>query len=210
MPLNATLVADGSSDQMLKYILEWLLTQCMPAGEPFAVTVVDLRRLPYPPRDINGRLRKAWELYQGDILFVHHDAEREAPTIRRKQIDAELTAAFVTPPAHIKVVPVRMTEAWLLTSESAIREAAGNPNGMQALNLPPVNRLNTLPDPKEILLAALRKATGNNPRRRRAFNERQAVHRVAAFNQEIGFGILRKLPDFLGSSMIYTDLSQFD
>jgi hypothetical protein len=41
-----------------------------------------------------------------------------------------------TPVRHIPVVPVRMTEAWLLADEFAIRSAPGNPNGTQSLDLP--------------------------------------------------------------------------
>ena len=196
MPLKATLVADGSSDRALKPLLEWLLAQNLPEGEAFEVVVADLSRLPKPPRSADSKLRIAWELYQGDVLFIHHDAEKERPEIRRHQIDTEVMAAFTTAPAYIKVVPVRMMEAWLLTDEYAIREAAGNPNGTTALNLPPANRLDTLPDPKEILLEALRKATGNNPRRLRAFRERKAVHRVAEFNRERGFDALVVIPAF--------------
>lgn len=37
---------------------------------------------------------------------------------------------------HIPVIPVRMTEAWLLGHELSIRSAAGNPNGSENLELP--------------------------------------------------------------------------
>jgi hypothetical protein len=49
------------------------------------------------------------------------------------------------------VIPVKMTEAWLLIDEKAIREAAGNPKGRQPLNLPKPSKTEELSDPKETL-----------------------------------------------------------
>lgn len=192
MLLRLTLVVDGSSDRALKPILEWLLQQHLPIGTSFEVTVAKLPGK-YEPND---RLRLSWEYFGGDMLLVHRDAEKAAFPVRRAQIDTWVTEAFPSPPPYVGVVPVRMMEAWLLLDEPAIREAAGNPNGTVCLNLPPVKQLESLPDPKELLLELLRKATENNPRRRRTFNEWQAVHRLAEFQQEIGFQALRVLPAF--------------
>jgi hypothetical protein len=130
------------------------------------------------------------------VLFVHRDAEKETLATRQAQIDAWVTAAIKKPPPYVRVVPVRMTEAWLLLSEEAIREAAGNPNGSAKLSLPAINRLEALPDPKEVLLDLLRQATGNTGRRLKSFNARQAIHILADRQQEYGFQALRALPAF--------------
>lgn len=164
----------------------------MTAGISFEITLAELPGKHTPIE----KLRLSWEYFAGDVLFIHRDAEKESLTIRQQQIDQWVTDTFAEPPAYVRVVPVRMTEAWLLLTESAIREAAGNPNGTVKLNLPPITRLDDLPDPKETLLEALRKATENTARRRRSFNERQAIHRLADFQQEIGFQALRILPAF--------------
>lgn len=196
MPLSVTIVADGSSDQALKAIVEWLLEQHLPGEESFEVVVADLRQLPHPPSEPKERLRQSWQLFPGDVLFVHRDAEKESLAVRRQQIDEWVATAFAAPPDYVRVIPVRMTEAWLLSDEAAIREAAGNPNGAMSLNLPANSRLEALPDPKEVLLTALRTATGNTVRRRRSFNERQAVHLVADFTRDSGFQALRSLESF--------------
>ncbi len=70
-----------------------------------------------------------------------------------------------------------MTEAWLLAHETAIRSAAGNPNGAESLNLPDVRRLENLPDPKRVLYDALKAASGLNSRRR----SRLPVDRLVQF-----------------------------
>ena len=190
--LRVTLVVDGSSDRALKPIIEWLLQVHLPVGTAFAVTVAALPG-PCPPAE---RLRLSWQYFAGDVLFVHRDAEREPLPVRQAQIDEWVQASFAPapPPPYVRVV--RMTEAWLLLTEAAIREAAGNPHGTVRLALPAPARLEDLPDPKAVLLALLRAATGNTARRRRAFNERQAVHRLAEFQQEVGFEALRGLPAF--------------
>jgi len=192
MLLRITLVADGSSDRVLKPIIEWLLQQYLPVGAAFEVVVAELRG----KHDPSSRLRLCWEYFGGDVLFVHRDAEKESLENRRAQIDAWIAETFPVPPPYARVVPVRMTEAWLLLSESAIREAAGNPNGTVRLSLPTINQLDDLPDPKETLLTLLNLATENSARRRRSFNARQAIHRLADFQQELGFHALRALPAF--------------
>jgi hypothetical protein len=81
------------------------------------------------------------------------------------------------PPA-VCVIPVRMQEAWLLFSETAIRGAAGNPQGRIALNLPRWTRVEALPDPKETLHGILREASGLHGRRLDRFNVHHAAGRI--------------------------------
>ena len=53
------------------------------------------------------------------------------------------------PVRHVLVIPVRMTEAWLLIDELALRRAAGNPNGRNPLDLPALKDLEALPEPAD-------------------------------------------------------------
>jgi len=116
------------------------------------------------PRQRNAeRLRTALELYPCDVLFVHRDAEAQPSDLRREEIANALRGTSVR---HIPVVPVRMTEAWLLADEKAIRSAASNPNGRENLNLPDIRRLEDLPNPKRVLHDALTIASGLSARRR--------------------------------------------
>jgi len=92
------------------------------------------------------------------------------------------------------VVPVRMLEAWLLLDEKAIRQAAGNPNGRQPLNLPSPSRLEERPDPKHDLHEALRTACALRGRRWKKFDLGRAVCRITDYQQD--FALLRQLPAF--------------
>ena len=79
----------------------------------------------------------------------------------------------------VAVVPIRMTEAWLLIDAAALRIAAGNPRGSVALSIPAVRQLEGLPDPKKTLHDLIRRASSLGGRRLSRFRMDQAVHRLA-------------------------------
>jgi hypothetical protein len=87
-----------------------------------------------------------------------------------------------------------MTEAWLLADETAIRSAAGNPNGTAKLSLPDIRRLEDVPHPKAELHSALRTASGLNTRRLGKFSVHQRVHRIPDYIDDFSF--LDVLPAF--------------
>jgi hypothetical protein len=111
-----------------------------------------------------GRVVAALDLYPCELLVVHRDAEREPPENRLREI-AEATHGRPMP--IVRAVPVRMTEAWLLFDEPAIRRAAGCPNGKMPLNLPALKSVESVPDPKDVLHEALRVASNLSGRRRK-------------------------------------------
>jgi hypothetical protein len=165
--LRYSLIADGPSDDALLPVLNWLLGQHLP-GIAIQPTFADLRHLPPSRQGLSGRIRAGVELYPCDLLFVHRDAEKEEPANRVREIDAAIEDLAERPP-HACVVPVRMTEAWLLFDEPAIRLAAGNPNGRMPLVLPPRRETEGLVDPKETLRVLLREASGLTGRRLKNF-----------------------------------------
>ena len=173
--MTYTLVADGRSDAVLLPIITWCLKQhkVNSVVEQWA----DFTRIPRP-RNTEERLRTALDLYPCDALFVHRYAEGQSSKKRREEIAHALRDISIR---HIPVVPIRMTEAWLLADEIAIRSAAGNPNGRESLNLPEVRRLEDLTDPKKTLYDALTKASGRNTRRQARFRVRQRVHNIPMY-----------------------------
>lgn len=194
--LTYTLLTDGSSDDALKPIVEWLLrgngVTCAIQGE-----WADLRRLRRPPAGLRSRVEKAVVLYPCELLFVHRDAETSPYEARYDEIASAVgEAAFEAGqrPAWIGVIPVRMTEAWLLFDESAIRKAAGNPSGTAALNLPAIGQCENLPDPKSVLADVLRQASGLGARRRAALRTALLMRRVADYTEN--FRRLRELSAF--------------
>jgi hypothetical protein len=87
-----------------------------------------------------------------------------------------------------------MQEAWLLFEEGAIRKAAGNPNGEMALRLPQIDKLESLPDPKKLLLSLISKASGFTGRRLKKLETKKLAHLVS--QQIDDFASLRALSAF--------------
>jgi hypothetical protein len=188
-PLACTLAGDGVSDRSLRTVLGWVLSQLsLSQNRGFVVQVAA------PGHNLRERLAKAIQHYPCDVLFVHRDAEKDPREKRVEEIRE--AASLVGVGACVPVVPVRMTEAWLLIDEAAIRRAAGNPNGEAPLPLPRVANLETVADPKEVLRKCLIQASEKTGRRLRQL-ERDLPERVQRVAELItDFSPLRQLPAF--------------
>ena len=192
MSIRFTISAEGSSDEVFGPILRWTLRRFHPEVES-EIYFGDFRGTGRSG-GLLERLRGSVALYPCDVLVVHRDAEGQEPGTREKEI-REAVAALKGPHRTAIVVPVRMTEAWLLTDEVAIRVAAGFPRGGAQLGLPKVAELERLADPKERLHQALRVASGSKGRRLKLFSSERAVHRVA--EQTATFENVAGLPGFV-------------
>jgi hypothetical protein len=147
-------------------IINWILEQNEQLRD---VTLVpqfyDPKGLMTSGRKLEERLLNAIQHFPCDVLFIHRDAEREPPERRRQEIDMAIVA-FAHPVSYwVPVIPIRMTEAWLLIDERAIRQSADNPNGTIALKLPRLSRLESEPDPKEVLNQQIIIASAKSGRR---------------------------------------------
>jgi hypothetical protein len=196
MELRYTLLSDGSSDKALIPILTWLLQSHL---NHWAIQYqwADLSSLHKSQRDtFEKRITLSLELYPCDLLFIHRDAEKEDHSIRVKEIRKAIdkVASAVKIPT-VCVVPVRMTEAWLLFDLIALRKAASNPNGSITLQIPDIKRIEHEPDPKNVLHNILRQASGLPSGRRKRFSVHDCTHRVAELIND--FSPLRNLPAFV-------------
>jgi hypothetical protein len=194
--LRFTLVTDGPTDAVLLHPLRWLLIK-NGVVRPIEPVWADLRPLPKPPTQLVDKIRSALDLYPCDLIFVHRDAEREPRENRIDEIHRSInlvSSDLFTKPLVICVVPVRMTEAWFLFDEAKIRHAAGNPAGRSKLLLPPISKVESLPDPKVTLRELFVQATELPQRRLKRFKLGQAVYRLAELIED--FSPLRQLPAF--------------
>jgi len=193
--LQYTLLSDGPADKALMPVLNWLLQQHVP-NLPIQSRWADLRRLRQPPRQLYERILKSIELFPCDLLFIHRDAETASPEERRNEIEQAAIDAGIDNDvfAVICVVPVRMTEAWLLFDVAAIREAAGNPNGTVPIYLPDLSTIEGLANPKKMLNKVLLTATELGTYRKKRFDTSRAVQRVPEYIDD--FSTLRRLPAF--------------
>jgi hypothetical protein len=187
--LDFTLLTDGSSDAILIQPLTWILHQHFPLA--INGTWADLRRLPSPPKTLHERIAMALDLYPCHLLFVHRDAEGE--TLDRRVAEIKDAVADLPDPL-VPVVPVRMQEAWLLIDEAALRCAAGNPNGGIDLAMPAIDRLEDIPNPKQMLHDLLLDASELKGRRRKKLNPGRLAMRLGELIED--YGPLRRLTAF--------------
>jgi hypothetical protein len=180
-PLSYALLADGTSDRALLPIIRWSLRQIWKKGT-FAPPIFEPRQ----HVSIEDKIQEILEQYRPHLVFVHRDAENQPYETRIEEIPRRERT--------VPVIPVRMTEAWLLIDESALRRAAGDPNGHQPLEMPPVSQLERLRDPKSTLYDLLRVASGKKGRQLRKFKAPEAVHRLAELISD--YSALRRLPAY--------------
>jgi Domain of unknown function (DUF4276) len=193
--IRYTLLTDGSSDRAIIPILNWLLRNC---DDQWAIQHEwsDLRRLDKSKTDtLEKRIALSIELYPCEILFIHRDAEKVAREVRVDEIQKALENVnnIVSIPT-VCIIPMRMTEAWLLFDVLALRKAAANPNGNVDLQLPSMKKIEDHPDPKKVLHDLLRQASELPPGRLKKFSVNDRIHRLADLIDD--FSSLRDLPAF--------------
>ena len=180
-----SLLADGGADRALLAIVRWSIRIARPD-----ITLLEPRfEVRSTQLSLATAIQECAERTNADVVFVHRDAERESLEDRRAEIPLVLDR-------QVSVVPVRMTEAWLLIDERSIRAAASNPNGVIPLPMPKSRDLEGLPDPKDILRDLLVRASESSGRRLEKYKADLArrCHLVA---EEIeSFAPLRGLPAF--------------
>lgn len=162
-------LCEGRSDEPLVEHLELLVTR---AGATSALGI---------PRSGGGSVQQKLQTLlddgvQFDFVVVHRDADGRDPAGRLAEVTGALAEAGIT---GCPVVPVQMTEAWLLADEMSIRRAVGRPSGRTSLGLPRPSALERLHDPKTALkeaLLAASEATGS--RRRKVAREWTTQRRI--------------------------------
>lgn len=194
MTLRVLFLAEGSSDSGLIPQIERVAVETQ---VEVAVTNPDLARLPKPPgRTVADKLRAVLAIDGTyDLILIHRDADGDGRDARLTEIvDAVNSNAPGTP--HAAIIPVRMTEAWLLVDETEIRVVSGNPNGTAKLDLPPVNRVESVPDPKSMLKEKLALASGLTGRKLQKFNVRFPQNRRLLLERMNHEGHITRIPSW--------------
>jgi hypothetical protein len=175
-------IGEGSSDMPISEIVEGLFFD---RGVAVHLSKPDFGLLEKVAKDVRSRIEAGEKLTGGglDLIVVHRDADNAGSTSRRAEIEQAVTVLASTP-AVLPVVPIRMTEAWLLLDETAIRTVAGNPRGRTNLDLPKLHEVEGHADPKNLLNECLLKAADVTGRRRERIakrfgqNRRQLLERL--------------------------------
>jgi hypothetical protein len=156
-------VAEGTSDGPLANLVELLFRD---RGTDLRLTAPPFEQLNDVRKDVRSRVDAGLKLMdnRADLVVVHRDADNVGSKVRREEIGKALSKTAAS--AWCPIVPVRMTEAWLLLDEPLIRRVAGNPRGKVQLNLPNAQEVERVADPKDVLRQALLTAAESTGRRR--------------------------------------------
>jgi len=169
-------VAEGTSDAPLAGIVESLFFE---RGVSLRLSKPDYAMLgARVKKDVESRIRAGVALIGSAprVIVVHRDSDNVDPFERRVEVESAVRAA--SSGSHpVPVIPVKMTEAWLLLDEQAIRTVAGNPRGKLPLGLPKTHEVESRADPKAILADCILRASELTGRRRERLSKRFSDNR---------------------------------
>src|SRR5690242_453085 len=107
-------LGEGSSDEGIAVHVERIAEGF---GLDVALTVPDLGLLPLKDRTVRGKLEAVMTLGASfDLVVVHRDSDNVDRREREREIREAVEVAVPRCP-HVAVVPVKMTEAWLVLDE---------------------------------------------------------------------------------------------
>lgn len=94
----------------------------------------------------------------------------------------------------VALIPVQMTEAWLLADLELLKNKIGTSMSNNELGLPTrIQEIERISDPKMVIIEAIRKAQANISRRRRKLS----ISRIySPISQEISIEVLRNLSSY--------------
>lgn len=156
--LTYSVVADGGTDRMLVPIIQWAIHRLDPEVE-ILEPLFSVR---------SGSVKDFVNDYDPGVMliFVHRDAELR--TLEERLGEFEWT----TRRDIVPVIPVRMSEAWLLFDGRAIAQAAGRPGS--SVSTPKLVDVERMSDPKRHLDELLFVAAGS-PAGRRGRNFKRSI-----------------------------------
>ena len=195
MTVRFLLVGEGSSDTALALHITRLLVESG-ANHPQPMVW-------YNGRQLVEKIRLGLRVSGGcDLLFVHRDSDSEqetdatGPERRRREIrDAVCDAGYSG--QWVSIVPVQMTEAWLLLDEIAIRTVVGRPDGTEPIELPSSSHVETVANAKDLLFQGLLTASGTSGRRlRKIRRDLPHLRRQLLENLPVG-GLLEQVPSWV-------------
>ncbi|MEU8269208.1 hypothetical protein AB0B89_18840 [Sphaerisporangium sp. NPDC049002] len=174
-PLSGLFIAEGTSDLPLSDIVEFLFAE---RGQSLRLSKPDFDALKKVRKDVESKLIAGAQLTGKpfDLAVIHRDADNAGWQARLSEVQSAVLSSGV-PCELIPVIPIRMTEAWLLLDESEIRKVAGNPNGRENLGLPKIREVEGIADPKGLLRDCLMKAASVRGRKRQTAATRFPQHR---------------------------------
>jgi hypothetical protein len=192
--LRILFIGEGSSDSGITTHISRITAEC---GHTALITDPVADRLPSPPRrTVAAKLQAVKDLGGAyELVVVHRDADADGRSPRLQEIHTAMERVMPDTP-HVPVIPIRMTEAWLLLDEGEIRRVAGSPKGRMPLDLPRARNVESVSDPKAQLARALSVASELSGRRLDTFQKRFSEHRRQLLERIDPVGPIRDVPSW--------------
>ena len=179
--LAYAVVADGGTDRLLVPIIQWAVHRLDPGVE---ILEPEFRKRRGSVSDFLAAYRTG-----AMLIFVHRDSEAFTLDERLKEFHT------VDRQDVVPVVPVRMSESWLLFDGSAIAKAASTPKA--PVPVPSITEIEHIPDPKGRLDQLLLQAAGTPSGRRGRIFQRSIVNRRVSVAEYIAdYSPLENVPAF--------------
>ena len=194
MNVRILFIGEGTSDSGIAAHIRRIAGE---HGRTAFITDPLVERLPRPPRKTVAAKLQAVRDLGGvyDLIVLHRDGDREGRVPRLAEISAAAHRVMPDVP-HVPVIPIRMTEAWLLLDEAEIRRVAGSPNGKIPLNLPKPSKVESIPDPKAVLKETLARASCLRGRKLATFNDRFSRNRSLLLERIDPEGPIQDVPSW--------------
>lgn len=136
-----------------------------------------------------------------DVICVHRDSD--SPTMD-DTYNYLINPSFLLVENHvgdncknlIPIIPVQMSEAWMLANRELLKEKIGTNMSNAALGLPNrTNQIETITDPKELIINAIRLAKAGSTRRQRSSLSISDLY--SPISQELEIHDLERLNSFV-------------
>jgi hypothetical protein len=194
MKLSFVLIGEGSSDlRMVSHIENILITEGFSevSGKPLEQDRIG--------RTVFDKLLAARKLFpSAGLIIIHRDADNAGSEARLREINEavnRMPEKFNT--KVIPMIPVKMTEAWLLADRKIINRVAGNVDCDDEIRcIPPVKILENRANVKELLLDALCEASGLEGGRLKPFKKRFGEMRARIMEDLAVDGPQKELPSY--------------
>lgn len=186
-----TLTAEGGSDDMLIPLIDWVLAQL--TTQAFSGRLAKPAVFANKAKDVETRVAQSLRYFPCQMLFVHRDSDGRPHEDRVGEV---LNACDKHGGCFVPLVPIRMTEAWFLFNQAAVREAADNPRGRSALDLPTLREAERRSDPKRVLEEALVRASEASGRRLKNFKSELPGRKRIVAERIDDFSPLMQVPSF--------------
>jgi hypothetical protein len=198
--LTIGFTTEGTTDQrflgnIIRKTFEELAINCIGQIEVYEPQHILIKEETFVQNIVEASKMIPW----ANVLCIHTDSDNNRDNIAfNNKINPSLVAVNSIVEKSCKnivpIVPVHMTEAWMLADRELFKKIIFSSKTLQELNLPiRYNQIELLDDPKMTIENAIRIAFSEFPRRRKKINISELY---VPISQRIDLTILSNLPSY--------------